>query len=273
MRIRGVIYGAIWAAIWLPLPAGAQGARPLRAVPDCAGRVEIAKARVVRVERNGALILSDGRAILLEGIRLPGRESGRDGDGALAGQSLALLGELAKAAPVTFTATPPKQDRYDRVRAQAFGDGVWLQVAMLERGMARVAISPDRNECAPDLYEAEARARRARAGLWAMSSYAPRQAQTMAQEMKGSAGSFQLVEGWVTNVGTASGRTFIDFGNDGSGNRVFSAVIQAQDRAAFRGHDLQDLVARHVRIRGVVVDVRGRPEIGLSNPAQIEILD
>jgi len=271
MRIRGVIYGAIWAAIWLPLPAGAQSQRPLRAIPDCAGRVEIAKARVVRVERNGALILSDGRAILLEGIRLPVRDNGRDSNGALADQSLALLAELAKAAPITFTATPPKQDRYDRVRAQAFGDGVWLQTAMLERGMARVAISPDRNECAPDLYEAETRARQARAGLWASGSYAPRPP----QDMKGTVGSFQLVQGWVTNVGTASGRTFIDFGNDygDGGSRVFSAVIQPQDRAAFRGHDLQALVARHVRIRGMVVDVRGRPEIGLSNPAQIEILD
>lgn len=267
MRIRGVIYGAIWAAICLPLPAGAQGQRPLRAIPDCAGRVEIAGAKVVRVERNGALILSDGRAILLEGIRLPGR----DGDGALADQSLALLAELAKAAPVTFTSTPPKQDRYDRVRAQAFGEGVWLQTAMLERGMARVAISPDRNECAPDLYEAEARARQARAGLWAAGSHAPRPP----QDMKGTAGSFQLVQGWVTNVGTVSGRTVINFGGDygGGGNRVFSAVIEPQDRAAFRGHDLQALVARHVRIRGMVVDVRGRPEIGLSNPAQIEVLD
>ena len=32
---------------------------------------EIAHAHVMRVEKNGALILTDGRAAMLEGIRLP----------------------------------------------------------------------------------------------------------------------------------------------------------------------------------------------------------
>ena len=38
-------------------------------IPVCAGPTEIARARIVRVEQNGALILSDGRALLLEAAR------------------------------------------------------------------------------------------------------------------------------------------------------------------------------------------------------------
>ena len=49
----------------------------MRFIPDCAGRVEIAHAHVVRVEQNGALILADGRAVILEGIRLAGRDRSR----------------------------------------------------------------------------------------------------------------------------------------------------------------------------------------------------
>jgi micrococcal nuclease len=231
-------------------------------IPDCAGRVEIGKARIVRVEKNGALVLSDGRAVTLEGIRLP-----QDGDPRpLADRALATLGQLAQQGPVTFTATPPKEDRYDRIRAQAFGTD-WLQTALLEQGLARVQIAPDRNECSPELYAAEARARARRVGLWAQAGFAPRKP----QEMKGTTGSFQVVEGWVTNVGSGAGRVFIDFSSDWQ--RGFSAVIAPEDRRAFRDYDLEGLHARHVRIRGMVQDFRGRPEIALSNPAQIEILN
>lgn len=65
---------------------------------------------------------------------------------------------MALSGPVTFKTVPPNKDRYGRVRAQTFSER-WLQAALLEQGMARVAISPDRNQCVPDLYEAEQRGR------------------------------------------------------------------------------------------------------------------
>ena len=69
-RITYVLsYAAILAAICLPLDGYA--ASQERFIPDCAGKVEIAHARVLRVEQDGALILADGRSLQLEGIRLP----------------------------------------------------------------------------------------------------------------------------------------------------------------------------------------------------------
>jgi DNA/RNA endonuclease YhcR with UshA esterase domain len=50
-------------------------------------------------------------------------------------------------------------------------------------------------------------------------------------------------------------------------------VIQPEDRRAFRGFDLEALEAHKIRIRGIVQDYRGRPQIALSNPAQIEVLN
>jgi endonuclease YncB( thermonuclease family) len=242
-------------------------------IPDCAGSVEVRDAHVLRVEQNGAIILRDGRAVLLEGIRLPE-------EGALKAQALARLSDMAKAGTVTFTSTPPKEDRYDRIRAQGFAQATegrpnqnaWMQVALLEDGLARVQIAPDRNECAPDLYEAEGRARARHVGLWAgttaTATYAPRTPQQMPSA---PTGSFQVVDGWVTNVGGSGGRIFIDFSSDWQ--RGFSAVIQPEDRRAFRNFDLDGLTAKHVRIRGMVQDFRGRPEIMLSNPSQIEVLN
>jgi endonuclease YncB( thermonuclease family) len=253
-------YAVILAAIWSP--AGAIAATHF--IPDCAGQVEIAHAHVVHVDRNGALVLDDGRAIVLEGIRLAGTDAAPQ---ELAARALANLRVMAMAEPITFTAVPPEQDRYGRMRVQAFG-GRWLQITLLEQGLARVAISPDRTECAPDLYEAEQRGRARHAGLWAMSDSAPR----APEAMKGAAaGSFQIVEGRVTNVGRNNGLVFIDFG--GNGRRVFSAVIQPEDRRAFREFDLEGLATHDVRIRGIVQVHLGQPRIALSNPWQIEILD
>lgn len=259
LKLRPLLYGAPLAAICLH--AGTCWAAA--SIPDCAGQVEIARAKVVRVEKNGVLVLSDGRAVLLEGIRLPDNDSQRE-------RALAAMRQLTQGGAVTFTSTPPKQDRYDRVRVQGFSN-VWLQTALLEQGLVRVAISPDRNECAPDLYEAEGRARSRGLGLWASSDSAPRPAQAMRAPKPALTGTFQLVEGWVTGVSMAGGRVFIEFGSNG--RQTFTAIIQPDDKRLFRGFDLEALEAHRIRVRGIVQEYRGRPEIALSNPAQIEVLN
>jgi hypothetical protein len=220
---------------------------------------------VTRVERNGGLILDRGRAVVLEGIRLP------LGDGTpplLANQVLVTLTRLS-AGPVTFAAMPPDRDRYDRLRAQAF-TSVWLQRALLERGLAQVEIAPDRTGCAPELYEAEAAARKAGRGLWALPAYRVRAADIA---LNADVGSFQIVEGIVANVGSGEGRSFLDFSADW--RRGFSAVVLGEDRKTFRrmGFDLSVLRGRRIRLRGMVEDSNGRPQIALANPAQIEVLN
>jgi hypothetical protein len=219
------------------------------------------------VDRSGALILARDRAVVLEGILLPGAEDGGSGR-LLADETYVALSQLA-GGPLTVAARPPQTDRYDRLRAQAFG-AVWLQKALLERGLARVMIAPDRSDCAPELYAAESQARQAKRGLWALPAYRVRQA---AESLKADAGTFQIVEGKVAHVGLGAGRTFLDFSQDWRNG--FSAVIAAEDRKTFRhAHfDLGSLSGRRIRLRGTVELFGGRPEIALSNPAQIELLN
>jgi endonuclease YncB( thermonuclease family) len=234
-------------------------------LPDCAGAVEIAHAQIVRVEKDGALALGDGRVILLEGIRLPGADRPTDPVGA---KALDALRALATKSPLTLTSTLPKEDRYSRLRVQAFAD-VWLQVELLKRGLARVSPMPDRQECSPDFYDAEIEARSAGRGLWALPEFAVRKA----EGFSAAEGSFQIVEGHVFNVANPpSGRAFLDF--DADFRKGFSAVIAAEDRKAFRDTDprLEDLAGHDVRIRGTVINFNGRAEIALFNPRQIELV-
>src|SRR5262245_51058550 len=97
-------------ALFLCAPGVAAAAE----APACAGPVEIARARVVRVEQNGVLVLADGRALILEGIRLP-LGAADHAPARLADEARATLLSLAKEAPLSGRAVPPKEDRYDRV--------------------------------------------------------------------------------------------------------------------------------------------------------------
>lgn len=244
------------------------GAIPARAaeVPACAGPVEISRAHVVRVEQNGALVLTDGRALALEGIRLP-MGTAEHAPARLADEARATLLSLAGEAPLSGRAVPPKEDRYDRVRVQGFSDR-WLQQALLEQGLARVAIAPDRSECAAELYGFEATARKAGTGLWGSSAYRIR---TDRDDWRPDLGTFQLIEAKLARVTARDGDTMLDFAGDGKSGLL--AVISGTDRRNFRGSDLDAMAGRRLRLRGMVQERDGRPMIALSNMAQIEVLN
>ena len=245
--------GLIWAS--------AANAMPL---PDCAGKVVAAQARIIRVEKDGTLILGDGRTALLAGLRLPGMDAPASD---IATAALRLLRQRATKIPLTLTAMAPEKDRYGRLRVQAFGT-VWLQTQLLRLGLARVSVAPDRQECAPDFYEAETAAREARHGIWALPQFAVRDALSLSAPQ----GSFQVVAGRVVNVASHDGRVFLDFNIDY--RKGFSATIAPVDRKAFHEIDppLEDLAGHQIRLRGIVENFGGRLEMTLFNPRQIEIL-
>jgi endonuclease YncB( thermonuclease family) len=250
----------------------APGVATAAQVPACAGPVEISRAHAVRVEQNGVLVLADGRALTLEGIRLP-LGAAEHAPARLADEARATLLSLANEAPLSGRAVPPKEDRYDRVRVQAFvgpqsSDSKWLQQALLEQGLARVAITPDRSECAAQLYGFEATARKAGTGLWALSAYRIR---TTNDDWRPDIGTFQLIEGRLTRVTAQGGDTVLDFGGDGKTGLL--AAISEADRHAFRNFDFDSLTGRRLRLRGIVQDSGGRPMLALSAPGQIEVLN
>jgi endonuclease YncB( thermonuclease family) len=247
------VLGLIWAS--------AANAMPL---PDCAGAVVAASAHITRVDKDGTLILADGRTAVLTGLRLPGMDGP---SGAVAATALQMLRRLAMETPLTLTATAPEKDRYGRLRVQAFGT-VWLQTEILRHGLARVSVAPDRQECTPDFYDAESAARVASLGVWSLPEFAVRDAQSLSVPP----GTFQLVTGRVLNVASHDGRVFLDFNLDY--RKGFSAIVTAADHKSFRDAEpsLEDMAGHQVRLRGIVENFGERLEMALFNPRQIEIL-
>jgi len=246
---------AIWAAFLWCLSGLAAAAAPI--IPDCAGTRLQGAARLKAVDDSGALILMDGRHVVVEGLRLP------HGTDPFAARARAAITALLQNRPLVLAVTAPVTDRYGRVRAQIFGDD-WLQMDLLKAGLAQVQISSDRSECAPDFYEAETAARASKTGLWALAANRVR----TPAEVKDAAGRFVLVEGQIANIGRYDGRLFLDF--DGG----FTATVAPEDAKTFRDLDppLEDWAGKRVRLRGIVQMYAGRPEIALATPWQVELL-
>jgi len=249
-----------------PLPAFAA------ALPTtCAPTIEVTGVPVTRVEKNGVLVLVDGRAVHLEGLLLP--QGAKDHAPAfLAEQAVSTLSDLSRGRTVSLAVNIPKEDRYGRLRAQVEfpqdNDEPWLQIAMLRRGLARVDIAPDRRECALALYAAEAEARRNKNGIWTQPAYAIRNPDQLA----GTAGTFQIVEGKVLTANVKNGRAYLDFGTDWG--RDFTATISSDDMPIFRdaGVDPRNYAGKTVRVRGYVDALGGAPAIAASSPDSFEVL-
>jgi micrococcal nuclease len=250
---------------------GLCGAADAASMPDCAGPVEIGNVRIVRVERSDdVLVLRDGRAVHMEGIRFP-RGSKDRAPSAIAEQAYDAIDAMAKGHDLTIAAIAPKEDRYDRVRGQVFsGDNPepWLQMALVKSGMARVDIAPDRGECAAELYAAEGQARAARTGLWASPAYQVR----TPDGLGGDTGTFQIVEGTVLSAEMKDGRAYLDFGPDWKTD--FTVTIAPEDMANFRGQgvDPRDYQGKRIRLRGIVQQFNG-PEIEIASPKQVEMVE
>jgi hypothetical protein len=239
------------------------------ALPPCVPPVEIRDLPVTRVERNGVLVATDGRAMKLEGLRLPGGVLDRAPQ-SWADEAISALSDLASDHLVTVAAQIPKRDRYGRTRGQVFvtdHGADWLQIEMLRKGLARVSIMPDRRECSTELYAAEADARSRHVGIWSQPAYAVRNA---ARVSSSDLGTFQIVEGRVLNASVKS-RAYLNFGADRQTD--FTATIAPEDMKTFRAADFDpaSYAGKLVRVRGIV-EWHGGPEIEVTSPDDIEVL-
>lgn len=262
MRRAAALVGFVWALASQPV-LGAP-------VAGCAGPIEASNVEVTRVEKNGDLVLVDGRAVRMEGVVLPAGP--RDhAPSFLRDQAIAALSDFVRGRHVTLAVFVPKEDRYGRLRAQIFfsepSDEPWLQIAMLRRGLARVSIAPDRYECASTLYAAESDARKKRRGIWTSDAYAVR----TPDDLAGTVGTFQIVEGKVLSAAVKNGRAYIDFGADW--RHDFKVTVAPDDLKNFRdrGVDPRTYSGLTLRVRGFV-DQLGGPEIAVANPEQIEVI-
>lgn len=214
-------------------------------------------ARVLAAER---LELVDGRSIRLAGIRVPAT---------VAGQAQTVLAELVADRALRLGTSPAPFDRYGDLVAQVErADGLWLQGALLERGLAQVRTRPDEVARAAAMLDLEQAARAAGRGLWRQPGLAARPADQLADAI----GSFQIVQGRVLRVAPTEDYVYLNFGQDWRSDFTLRLRRAELDASFARSPvDVLALAGRRVEVRGFVLNAGG-PLIELSHPEQIQVL-
>lgn len=235
--------------------------------------------RVTAVLDGDTLELEDGRRVRLAGIEAakPPRDAGIGADPAdwrvwpLAEAATAALGDLALDRRVTLHGPAPA-DRHGRLLAHLVReDGLWLQSALLVRGLARVHTRPDARAYAAELLAGEEAARNAGRGLWRSRVYAVRDAAD-ADGLSRDRDSFQLVDGVVLAVSKGGGEAWLDFGADWRSDVTVHIGRAAMREVTRAGIDPLSYEGRRVRVRGWIT-LRNGPMIEITHPEQIERLE
>lgn len=216
---------------------------------------------VVAEVRNGdAVVLRGGQVVRLAGIEAP------KGDDPFAAQAREALARLVLGQEVQLMFGGARQDAYGRTLAhlRLARGGAWVEQALLQAGDARVHTYPDNRALGRAMLDAEARARRARRGLWAIADYQVR----LPDEAAARPFGFQVVEGRVTVAAQQRNGVRVDI------ERWVSAEVPGAAQGAFTasGMRLEDLPGKLVRVRGLLRPGSGEAVMKLDHPEQIEVL-
>lgn len=226
---------------------------------------------VVDVIDGDTVMLADGRQVRLVGIQAPKLALGRPNfqDWPLADEARDHLAALVMDRPVTLAFGGLPEDRHGRLLAHLVrDDGLWVQGALLNGGMARVYSFADNRTAVADMLALEETARSAGIGIWGLPYYSIRSA---TEPLDSDVDSFQLIEGQVVDAARVRGRIFLNFGADYRTDfTVTVAPGDARDIAA-SDDDLSDFEGQWIRVRGWVGSRNG-PQVEADHPEQIEII-
>lgn len=231
---------------------------------------------IVEILGPDTLLLADGRAVRLIGALPPRMDKPWSQSLGIEDRLKRALEELSLGRKAVLRFGGRRRDRYGRLLAHVFieqenAKELWLQAALIEKGLALAYSFADNRACMHKLQQKESAARKANAGFWGRGLFSVRDARN-ASSMYPLRYSYQLVEGRVHEVAVVRGRIYINF--DENWRKDFTARIEPGDRHAFpgRGAGLLKLKGQRVRVRGWL-RWRNGPEIKVTHPEQIELLD
>ncbi len=234
--VRGVadilaFAGAAWLAVAVPPRA------PATAGPET--------GTVASVIDGETLQLTDGRTVRLIGAKAPMPPLGWRGDDPWPFVDDAREMRLPRSPPTNRSSLQlggSRLDRHGHLLAQVFvvsGDRrLWLQEALIAKGLARVYSFPDNRACVGELLAREAEARDKRLGFGAPRCYRVADALDL-KRLGRLTHSYQLVEGTVISVGEGGGRIYLNFAKDWRSDFTISIDRKAAPDFAAAGIDLK----------------------------------
>jgi len=169
------------------------------------------------------------------------------------------------------TVRSSRVDRRGRLVAHVVrDDGVWVQGALVEQGLARVT-AHDGDDVTAALLAREVMARHNKVGLWADPAFAVRAA-TDVVRLDQDKGSFQIVAGYVLGAARRDDVIFLNFGRDFRQDFTVTIPRDSWPHFAAAGVKPLSLNGRFVQIRGWITQSNG-PAMEMTHPAAVEVLE
>lgn len=168
-----------------------------------------------------------------------------------------------------------KRDKYGRLLAWVYADGVFVNETLVKEGLARkFPVPPCGLEKSAEFRRAEDEARARKIGLWSAGAAAAAERyregmKTIAPEgASGFIGQRVNVRGTVRAVKKRRDGVFLDFGGkDGFSAVIFKDLLKDLKEA---GVDPMRFKGRTLTVTGQIKAYRGRPEIVLKRPSDIK---
>lgn len=210
--------------------------------------------------------LATGDAVRLIGMNAP-EVAKRDEPGEPGGlQAQRFLQELLAGKRVRLLPEEDRRDKYGRKLAHAFlEDGTNINALLLREGHAYAIVVPPNTGYAAEYFRADAEARQARRGIWALDHYAVQPAHNAEEYFN----TFRRLRSTVQHVQHTSRSVRLSF------KEGLEAVVGSRDMEHFTAEDLAParLAGRTVTVRGWVQRKQGRPVVYLTHPLQIEVVE
>ena len=237
------------------------------------------KDRVTEVIDGDTFRTADGKTVRMLGINAPEiNEPGAD----IAKTGLALL---IMNKEVFLKNDLSDKDDYGRFLRYVFLDDLFINGELVAMGYAETRFYPPDTLYKEKLEELEKQAMRNHRGLWAfnvfqprdtvpISGYEPKKLATDVISWRDAAlyyGKVKTVEGKIVASNNTGKVCFLNFLKNWK--KYFTAVIFASDFGEFPARPEEYYLNRNVLVRGLIKEYKGKPEIILKGPEQIEIID
>jgi len=210
-----------------------------------------------------SVVLTDQRQVRLIGINAPelGKQDKPDEPLAVAARN--RLRELVQGRAVRLVFEEEQRDHYGRWLAHLLlADDTRVEETLLKEGLASAIAIPPNVGQVRRLFEAEARARTARRGIWGLAYFTPLPAVSLAAAQTG----FRFVRGRVSHVGRSQKYVYLDMGP-----RFALRIGHADWKQYFRGRP-EDWRDTQIEARGWISEQNGRLHMRIGHPAMLRRL-
>jgi micrococcal nuclease len=224
-------------------------------------------------------ILEDGTSVRLLGI--DAIEVGHPG----ADIAKMFLQSLVEGKEVTLERDSVENDHFGRILAHVFVDTIYVNGRMVRKGYTQTRFFAPNYKYNDHLLDLERDAERAERGLWALGAFQPSDISVSGtaedsappedliswEDAADYVGQVRTVEGEIIATYNSGKACFLNFHPDYQNH--FTAVIFSSNYDKFPPEPEEYYLHRTVWIRGLIKDYKGKPEIIIENPGQIQIVE